>query len=107
MAVDIETQRPKLTNIFGGLSGPAIKPIALRMVYQVASAVRIPVIGIGGIMTGADALEFMMSGAKAVEVGTANFVDPAAAVRIIGEMEDFCRANSHDKIADLIGTLKI
>jgi len=107
MAVDIETQRPKLANIFGGLSGPAIKPIALRMVYQVASAVKIPVIGMGGIMTGADALEFMIVGAKAVEVGTANFVDPASTLRIVREIEDFCQTKGHDKIADLIGTLKI
>jgi dihydroorotate dehydrogenase (NAD+) catalytic subunit len=107
MAVDIETQRPKLANIFGGLSGPAIKPIALRMVYQVASAVKIPVIGIGGIMSGADALEFLIAGARAVEVGTANFVDPAATLRIVGEMEDFCRNKGHDKIADLIGILRV
>jgi dihydroorotate dehydrogenase (NAD+) catalytic subunit len=106
MAVDIETQRPKLTNIFGGLSGPAIKPIALRMVYQVASAVKIPVIGMGGIMTGSDALEFLIVGAKAVEVGTANFIDPAATLRIVGEIEDFCRRNNIKKIAGLIGTLK-
>ncbi len=90
MAIDIETRRPKLANIFGGLSGPAIKPIALRMVYQVASRVKVPVIGIGGIMTGADALEFLLAGARAVEVGTANFVDPDAAVRIIREIGEFC-----------------
>jgi len=107
MAVDIETQRPKLANIFGGLSGPAIKPIALRMVYQVASAVKIPVIGMGGIMTGADALEFLIVGAKAVEVGTANFVDPASTLRIVREIEGFCRTKGHDNIADLIGTLKL
>jgi dihydroorotate dehydrogenase (NAD+) catalytic subunit len=107
MAVDIETQRPKLANIFGGLSGPAIKPIALRMVYQVASAVKIPVIGMGGIMTGADALEFLIAGAKAVEVGTANFVDPASTLRIVREIEDFCETKGHDNIAELIGTLKI
>jgi dihydroorotate dehydrogenase (NAD+) catalytic subunit len=107
MAVDIETQRPKLANIFGGLSGPAIKPIALRMVYQVASAVKIPVIGMGGIMTGADALEFLIAGAKAVEVGTANFVDPASTLRIVREVEDFCETKGHDNIAELIGTLKI
>jgi dihydroorotate dehydrogenase (NAD+) catalytic subunit len=106
MAVDIETRRPKLSNTFGGLSGPAIKPIALRMVYQVASAVKIPVIGIGGIMSGADALEFLIVGAKAVEVGTANFVDPAATVKIAGEIEDFCRSKGLPKVTDLIGTLK-
>ncbi len=107
MAVDIETQRPKLANIFGGLSGPAIKPIALRMVYQVASAVKIPVIGMGGIMTGADALEFLIVGARAVEVGTANFVDPASTLRIVREIEDFCRRNEIKKIAGLVGTLKL
>jgi dihydroorotate dehydrogenase (NAD+) catalytic subunit len=107
MAVDIETQRPKLTNIFGGLSGPAIKPIALRMVYQVASAVKIPVIGMGGIMTGSDALEFLIVGARAVEVGTANFVDPAATPRIVGEIEDFCRSKGLPTVTDLIGTLKV
>lgn len=106
MAVDIETRRPKLSNTFGGLSGPAIKPIALRMVYQVASAVKIPVIGIGGIMTGSDAVEFLIVGAKAVEVGTANFVDPAATVKIASEIEDFCRSKGLPKVTDLIGTLK-
>ncbi len=107
MAVDIETRRPKLANVFGGLSGPAIKPIALRMVYQVASAVKIPVIGIGGIMTGADALEFLIAGARAVEVGTANFIDPAATVNITREIEDFCRSHDLLKVIELIGTLKI
>lgn len=107
MAVDIETRRPKLANVLGGLSGPAIKPIALRMTYQVASAVRIPVIGLGGIMTGADALEFLIVGARAVQVGTANFIDPAAAERIAGEMREFCQRRGIARITDLIGTLKI
>ena len=106
MAVDVETRRPKLANILGGLSGPAIKPIALRMVYQVASAVKIPVIGLGGIMTGADALEFLIVGAKAVEVGTANFIDPAATAKIAAEIEDFCRNKGLQRLSDLIGTLK-
>lgn len=106
LAVDIETRRPRLANIFGGLSGPAIKPIALRMVYQVASRVRIPVIGIGGIMTGRDALEFLIVGARAVEVGTANFVDPGAAEKIIREIGDHCRAHDIAKIEDIIGTLE-
>jgi dihydroorotate dehydrogenase (NAD+) catalytic subunit len=107
MAVDIETRRPKLGNILGGLSGPAIKPIALRMVYQVASAVKIPVIGVGGIMSGADALEFLIVGAKAVQIGTANFVDPAASVRTVKEIGEFCERQSIQNIAELIGTLKI
>jgi dihydroorotate dehydrogenase (NAD+) catalytic subunit len=106
MAVDIETRRPKLANIFGGLSGPAVKPIALRMTYQVASAVRVPVIGLGGIMTGADAIEYLIVGARAVQVGTANFIDPAAAARIAGEMKEFCERKGIAKIADLVGTLK-
>ena len=107
MAIDPETRRPRLGNGFGGLSGPAIKPIALRMVYQVASAVKIPVIGMGGVMTGRDAVEFLIAGAKAVEVGTANFIDPAATVRVIGEVEAFCRERGIARAADLIGTVRI
>jgi len=106
MAVDVETRRPKLAHVTGGLSGPAIKPIALRMVYQVASRVKIPVIGMGGIMTGRDALEFMIVGARAVEVGTANFIHPGATVRIVGEIEAFCREKKIERVEDVIGTLK-
>lgn len=105
MAVDVETRRPKLANIFGGLSGPAIKPIILRMVYQVASCVKIPVIGLGGIMSGSDALEYLIAGAKAVEVGTANLVDPEATIRIIDELEEYCQKNGIKKIEEIIGTL--
>jgi dihydroorotate dehydrogenase (NAD+) catalytic subunit len=107
MAVDVETRRPRLANVTGGLSGPAIKPVALRMVYQVASQAGIPVIGMGGIMTGRDALEFMVVGARAVEVGTANFIDPGASVRIVGEIEAFCREQKIGRVEDVIGTLKI
>ncbi len=107
MAIDPETKRPLLANVFGGLSGPAIKPIALRMVYQVASRVRIPVIGIGGISSGRDALEFLIAGAKAVQVGTANFVDPEATVKIIGELRDYCQRKNIDKAEKIIGTLKV
>jgi dihydroorotate dehydrogenase (NAD+) catalytic subunit len=107
MAIDVETRRPKLRNVFGGLSGPAIRPIAVRMVYQAASRVRIPVIGVGGIMTGADALEFLIAGAKAVEVGTANFVDPDASVRIVRELEEFCERRGVSRIEDLVGTLDL
>jgi dihydroorotate dehydrogenase (NAD+) catalytic subunit len=106
MAVDVETRRPRLANVTGGLSGPAIKPIALRMVYQVAGRLKIPVIGMGGIMTGRDALEFLMVGARAVEVGTANFIDPGASVRIIGEIEAFCRAQKIGRVEEVIGTLR-
>jgi len=105
MAVDVETRRPRLANTFGGLSGPAIKPIALRMVYQVASRARIPVIGMGGIMNGQDALEFLIVGARAVEVGTANFVDPGASVRIIKEIQDYCLEKEISRVEDFIGTL--
>ena len=106
MAVDLETRRPKLGNVLGGLSGPAVKPIALRMTYQVAQAVRIPVIGMGGICTGRDALEFMLVGARAVQVGTANFVDPAASARIVREIAEYCDARGLARVADIVGTLE-
>ena len=107
MAVDLETRRPKLGNVFGGLSGPAIKPIALRMVYQVASRLEVPVIGMGGIMTGTDALEFLVAGAAAVEVGTASFVDPDAAARIVSEIESWCRAHGVAAVRDVVGTIRV
>jgi len=106
MAIDLETRRPKLGNVFGGLSGPAVKPVALRMTYQVARAVRIPVIGMGGIMSGRDALEFLMVGARAVQVGTASFVEPAAAVRIAAEMGAWCDGHGVARVSDMIGTLE-
>jgi len=106
LALDLETRRPKLGNVFGGLSGPAIKPIALRMVYQVASRLKVPVIGMGGIMTGTDALEFLVAGAAAIEVGTANFVDPDAAGRIVDEMERWCEAHGVAAVRDIVGTLR-
>ena len=107
MAVNIETRKPRLGNVFGGLSGPAIKPIALRMVYQVVNAVKVPVIGIGGIFKGEDALEFLIVGAKAVQIGTANLIDPVAPLRILNEIKDFCEKKGITKIEDIIGTLKI
>jgi dihydroorotate dehydrogenase (NAD+) catalytic subunit len=106
MAVDLDARRPMLANVFGGLSGPAIKPLALRLVYQAAQAVRIPVIGMGGIMTGRDALEFLLVGARAVEVGTANMADPEASVRVIDEMSDYCRRNGLARVADIVGRLQ-
>jgi len=106
MAIDLETRRPKLGNVYGGLSGPAIKPIALRMVHQVASRLKVPVIGMGGIMTGTDALEFLVAGASAVEVGTASFVDPDAAARIVDEIRRWCEAHGVAAVRDIIGTLK-
>jgi len=106
MALDLETRRPRLANVFGGLSGPAIKPIALRMVFQVASRVGVPVIGMGGIMTGTDALEFLVAGAAAVEVGTANFVDPDACARIVAGIERWCEAHGVAAVREVVGTIE-
>jgi dihydroorotate dehydrogenase (NAD+) catalytic subunit len=107
MAIDIETRRPKIANITGGLSGPAIKPVALRMVWQVAQFVNVPVIGIGGIMTTKDALEFLIAGAVAVQIGTANFINPHATVDIIDGIEAFMTERNITDIADIIATLKV
>lgn len=105
MAIDVERQRPYLSTITGGLSGPAIRPIAVRMVWQVAHAISIPVIGLGGIMNGRDALEFIMAGATAVQIGTANFIDPAATVKVIEEIEDYCSRHSIKDIKDIRGII--
>ena len=106
MAIDIETRRPKLANITGGLSGPAIKPIALRMVWQVVQKVKIPVIGVGGIMTPEDALEFLIAGAVAVQIGTANFINPRATIDIIEGIEAFLIKRNIPRITDIVGTLQ-
>ena len=105
MAIDIETRRPKLANVTGGLSGSAIKPVALRMVYRVAQAVKVPIVGIGGIMAAEDALEFLIAGARAVAVGTANFVDPASCVQILEGIEAYLRRHQIARLRDLIGAL--
>jgi dihydroorotate dehydrogenase (NAD+) catalytic subunit len=106
MAIDIETRMPRLWNVTGGLSGPSIKPVALRMVYQAARAVKIPIIGLGGISTTEDALEFFIAGARAVQVGTANFYDPGASVRIVQGLRNYCqRKRLH--LSAIIGSLKI
>ena len=107
MAVDLATRRPRLANITGGLSGPAIKPIALRMVWQTAQVVNIPIIGVGGIMNATDALEFIMVGATAVQVGTANFVNPGSTEAIIDGMIAWLDENKIDDIKKLIGTLVV
>jgi dihydroorotate dehydrogenase (NAD+) catalytic subunit len=106
MAIDAETRRPRLGNITGGLSGPAIKPIALRMVYEAAHAVNIPVIGMGGISTASDVIEFILAGAAAVEVGTASFWDPCATEKIVDALEGWCVEHRIDRITDLIGGLR-
>ncbi|MCA1905822.1 MAG: dihydroorotate dehydrogenase [Desulfarculus sp.] len=105
MAIDARRKRPRLANLYGGLSGPAIKPVALRMVHQVSRAVAIPVVGLGGIVTGEDAAEFLLAGASAVQVGTANFLDPAACLRVAAELEDFCADQGVTAVADLVGGL--
>ena len=107
LAIDARTRRPRLGAGFGGLSGPAIKPIALRMVCQAARAVKIPVVGLGGISTGVDAAEFLIAGATAVEVGTANFWDPQSPVRIAKELSQFVKSENITKASDLTGTLKL
>jgi dihydroorotate dehydrogenase (NAD+) catalytic subunit len=106
MAIDVETRRPRLANVTGGLSGPAIKPVALRMVWQVARAVRLPLIGIGGILRGEDAVEFLLAGATAVQVGTANFVNPAATLDIIAGIEAYLARHGIGDVAEIVGKLE-
>jgi len=101
MKVNLETGKPYLANRTGGLSGPAIKPLALHMVYETARAVKIPIIGIGGISNSDDAVEFLMAGAKAVQIGTANYVDPKVTVKVVDGIRDWCRQNQISKLADL------
>ena len=107
MAIDVRTRRPKIGNVTGGLSGPAIRPVAVRMVCQVAQAVRLPIIGMGGIVTAEDALEFLIAGATAVAVGTANFIDPTAPVKVIEGLEQFCAANGIPDVRQLSSSLQI
>lgn len=107
MAIDAEKRRPVLSTITGGLSGPAVKPIALRMVWQTAQAVKVPIIGMGGISSAKDAIEFLLAGASAVEVGTYNFVDPSVTTHIVDGIEDYMRRHGFTDIQDLIGALQI
>jgi dihydroorotate dehydrogenase (NAD+) catalytic subunit len=105
MAIDVETRRPKLSNIVGGLSGPAIRPIAVRMVYECRQAVKVPIVGMGGIATATDALEFLIAGASAVQVGTASFVDPFVWSKLLDGLRDYLVRHGIARIADLVGTL--
>jgi dihydroorotate dehydrogenase (NAD+) catalytic subunit len=105
MAIDVHTRRPKLTNIVGGLSGPAIRPIAVRMVYECRQAVKLPIIGMGGIATADDVLEFMIAGATAVQVGTANFVDPFLWKRLLDGIRAYMRQHEITRLTELTGTL--
>jgi dihydroorotate dehydrogenase (NAD+) catalytic subunit len=107
LEVDPETRRPVLANVLGGLSGPAIRPIALRMVWQASRAVTLPICGIGGIATAADAIKFLLCGATAVQVGTANYLDPAVAGEIVDGIEDYLKRHGIERVSDLVGALKI
>jgi dihydroorotate dehydrogenase (NAD+) catalytic subunit len=107
LAIDVETRKPRIANITGGLSGPAIKPIAVRMVWEASRAVRIPIIGMGGIMNAEDAVEFMLAGASAVQVGTASYADPRAAENIAEALRHWCQRHDVDRVADLTGKLEI
>jgi dihydroorotate dehydrogenase (NAD+) catalytic subunit len=107
MSIDPETRRPLLANVTGGLSGPAIKPIALRMVYETAQAVTIPILGMGGIVTPEDAVEFLLAGAAAVEVGTASYADPCATERLANGLESWCRSRGIERVASLTGALEL
>lgn len=107
MAIDAERRRPILSTVTGGLSGPAVKPIALRMVWQVAQAVHIPIIGMGGIASAADAIEFLLAGATAIEIGTYNFVDPTASIQILEGIEDYLGRHGFSDVNELIGALDL
>ncbi len=107
LAIDLRTRKPHLKNVTGGLSGPAVKPVALRMVWQVAQSVSIPVVGMGGILSARDALEFMVAGANAVEVGTANFINPLATMEIVVGMQQYLKQNRLKNIAEIVGTLQV
>jgi dihydroorotate dehydrogenase (NAD+) catalytic subunit len=107
IAIDVEARKPRLSNVTGGLSGPAIKPLALRMVYEAAKAVSIPILGMGGIVTAEDAVEFLLAGATAVQVGTASYADPRAVERLVKELEGWCKSHQVERVASLTGALEI
>jgi len=107
MAVDAETQKPLLSTVTGGLSGACVKPVALRMVWQVFNAVKIPVVGLGGIMNATDAIEFILAGASAIQIGTANFIDPAVTVKVVDGIEEYMKRHGVSSVSDLVGALKV
>lgn len=106
MAIDAEKRKPKLSVVTGGLSGACVKPVALRMVWQVAKAVKIPVVGLGGISNATDAVEFMLAGASAIEIGTANFIDPAVSMKVAEGMKAYCERHGSEKVVDLVGAME-
>jgi dihydroorotate dehydrogenase (NAD+) catalytic subunit len=107
MAIDAEKRKPILSVVTGGLSGPCVKPVALRMVWQVAKAVKIPVVGLGGIMNATDAIEFFLAGASAIEIGTANFVDPAVTVKVAQGINDYLDRHGFKSLKEIIGALEV
>jgi len=107
MAIDSEKRKPILSTVTGGLSGPAVKPIALRMVWQVANAVKIPVIGMGGIMNAADAIEFILAGASAIQIGTANFIDPTVTIKVVDGINDYLDRHGYQSVSEIIGALEL
>ena len=107
MAIDAEKRRPVLSTVTGGMSGAAVKPIALRMVWQVAKAVKIPVVGLGGIMNWKDAVEFLLAGATAIQIGTANFIDPAITVKVAEGINDYLDRHGYSSVRDIIGALEV
>ena len=107
MAIDAEKRKPVLSTVTGGMSGAAVKPIALRMVWQVAKAVSIPVIGLGGIMNWKDAVEFLLAGASAIQIGTANFIDPAITVKVAEGIDDYLNRHGYSSVRDIIGALEV
>lgn len=107
MAIDIEKKRPVLSINTGGLSGPAVKPVALRMVWQVAQAVNVPVIGLGGIMNARDAIEFLLAGASAIQIGTANFIDPAVTVKVAKGINDYLDSHGYSSVSEIVGALEV
>ncbi len=107
MAIDVEKRKPVLSTITGGLSGPAIKPVALRMVWQVSQEVKIPLVGIGGISNASDAISFLLAGASAIQVGTANFIDPSVTMKIVAGIEDYLERHRIDSVKDLVGALDV
>lgn len=107
MAIDVRTRRPVLSTVTGGLSGPCVKPVALRCVWQVSKAVKIPIIGLGGIMNATDAIEFLLAGATAVEIGTANFIDPTVSVKVVEGINQYLDQNGFESVYDIIGKLEV
>jgi dihydroorotate dehydrogenase (NAD+) catalytic subunit len=107
MAIDAEKRRPKLSTITGGLSGACVKPVALRMVWQVSKAVNIPIVGLGGIMNATDAIEFFLAGATAIEIGTANFIDPSVTMKVVDGIEEYLKKHNYESIKQIIGKLEV